>query len=71
MFYQVRVLDKVGDVKKVISSKRLSQQFWDRHSQPQEFTGKNGYDDHDTDTAPEWKPDISAGKVKTVDEVYE
>ena len=39
MFYEVKILDKDGSVKKVISSKSLSNKFWKRNRQGQEFTG--------------------------------
>lgn len=69
MFYEVRVLDKTGDIKKVISSKKLSKKFWDKHTQPQEFSGKQNYEE--TEPEPEWKPEVSGGRVELLNEVYE
>lgn len=69
MFYEVRVLDKTGDIKKIISSKKLSKEFWDKHTQPQEFTGRQNYEEGDTEQ--DWKPEIASGKVGLFDEVYE
>lgn len=30
MFYPVKILDEKGKVKKVLSSKKLSQEYWDK-----------------------------------------
>lgn len=36
MFYQVKILDAAGNVKKVISSKSLSRDYWNRNEQVQD-----------------------------------
>ncbi len=36
MFYEVKVLDGNGKVKKVISPKKLSDRFWQRHEMGQD-----------------------------------
>jgi hypothetical protein len=36
MFYQVKILDAAGNVKKVISSNSLSRDYWDRNDQSQD-----------------------------------
>jgi len=62
MFYEVRVLDPKGEIKKVISSKKLSKQFWKKHSQPQEFSGKQIYEDNEFELESGWEPEISPKK---------
>ena len=49
MFYQVKVLDQQGKVKKVISSKRLSNKYWKRNNEGKEFTGSMGIEDGEFD----------------------
>ncbi len=39
MFYQVKILNKDGSLKKVISSKSLSKKFWNTDKQGQEYYG--------------------------------
>ena len=49
MFYEVKVLDKEGQVKKVISSKTLSRKFWKVKNEGKEFCGKMGLDEDELD----------------------
>ena len=49
MFYEVKVLDQQGKVKKVISSKRLSNKYWKRNNEGKEFTGSMGMEDDEFD----------------------
>ena len=49
MFYEVKVLDKEGQIKKVISSKSLSRKFWKAKNEGKEFCGKLGQDDDELD----------------------
>ena len=49
MFYEVKVLDKEGKVKKVISSKSLSKKFWKVKNEGKEFCGKLGLDEDELD----------------------
>jgi len=49
MFYRVKVLDKEGQVKKVISSKSLSKKFWKLKNEGKEFIGKLGLDEDELD----------------------
>jgi hypothetical protein len=44
MFYEVKVLDQQGKVKKVISSRRLSNKYWKQNNEGKEFTGNMGMD---------------------------
>ena len=54
MFYEVKVLDEKGKVKKVISSKRLSNKFWRRNNDGKEFTGNMGLDEDEFDYGSSW-----------------
>jgi len=49
MFYEVKVLDQQGKVKKVISSRRLSNKYWKRNNEGKEFTGSMGMEDGEFD----------------------
>ncbi len=49
MFYEVKVLDKEGQVKKVISSKTLSRKFWKIKNEGKEFCGKLRLDEDEFD----------------------
>ena len=49
MFYEVKVLDKEGQLKKVISSKTLSKKFWKVKSEGKEFYGKLGLGEDELD----------------------
>ncbi len=63
MFYQVKVLDKDGSVKKVISSKSLSNKFWKRNKQGQEFTGSLSVEDGEFEYGGNFAAPQSAVKV--------
>ena len=54
MFYEVKVLDEHGKVKKVISSKRLSNKFWKNNNQGKEFTGNMGMEEDEFDYESNW-----------------
>jgi hypothetical protein len=54
MFYEVKVLDQQGKVKKVISSKRLSKKYWKRNNEGKEFTGNMGIEDDEFDYESGW-----------------
>ncbi len=54
MFYEVKVLDEKGKVKKVISSKRLSNKFWRGNNDGKEFTGNMGIEDDEFDYGSSW-----------------
>ena len=54
MFYEVKVLDQQGKVKKVISSKRLSKKYWKRNNEGKEFTGNMGMEDDEFDYESGW-----------------
>ena len=63
MFYEVKVLDKEGQVKKVISSKTLSRKFWKIKNEGKEFCGKLGLEEDEL----EYKgviPQASASRVR-------
>jgi len=62
MFYQVRILGAKGELKKVINSKKLSDRFWRKHSQPLEFSGKSGADDGEFELESDWDNRISSKK---------
>lgn len=49
MFYEVKILDQEGKVKKVISSRRLSNKYWKRNNEGKEFTGSMGMEDDEFD----------------------
>ena len=49
MFYEVKVLDKEGQIKKVISSKSLSRKFWKAKNEGKEFCGKLQLDEDELD----------------------
>ncbi len=59
MFYEVKVLDQQGKVKKVISSKRLSNKYWKRNNEGKEFTGSMGIEDGEFDESGWSTPGIS------------
>ena len=54
MFYEVKVLDQQGKVKKVISSRRLSNKYWKRNNEGKEFTGNMGMEDDEFDYESGW-----------------
>jgi hypothetical protein len=68
MFYEVKVLDQQGKVKKVISSKRLSNKYWKRNNEGKEFTGSMGMDDNDFDESGWTTLGVSKGSQVKLDE---
>ena len=54
MFYEVKILDDRGKIKKVISSKRLSNKFWKRNNEGKEFTGNMGVEEGEFDWESSW-----------------
>lgn len=54
MFYEVKILDEQGKVKKVVSSKRLSNKFWRNNNDGKEFTGNMGVEDDEFDYGSGW-----------------
>jgi len=54
MFYEVKVLDQQGKIKKVISPKRLSNKYWKRNNEGREFTGNMGVDEDELDYESGW-----------------
>ena len=68
MFYQVKVLDQQGKVKKVISSKRLSNKYWKRNNEGKEFTGSMGIEDGELDESGWSTPGISKDSRVRLDE---
>jgi len=65
MFYEVKILDDKGKVKKVISSKRLSNKFWRNNNQGKEFTGNLGVEDDEFDYGSGWNV-LGASKSQSV-----
>ncbi len=68
MFYQVKVLDQQGKVKKVISSRRLSNKYWKRNNEGKEFTGSMGMEDGEFDESGWSTPGISKDSQVKLDE---
>jgi len=68
MFYQVKVLDQQGKVKKVISSKRLSNKYWKRNNEGKEFTGSMGIEDGEFDESGWSTLGVSKGSRVRLDE---
>ena len=54
MFYEVKVLDQQGKIKKVISPKRLSNKYWKRNNEGREFTGNMGVEEDELDYESGW-----------------
>lgn len=54
MFYDVKILDEQGKIKKVISSRRLSNKFWKRNNEGKEFTGNMGVEEGEFDYESSW-----------------
>jgi hypothetical protein len=54
MFYEVKILDDRGKVKKVISSKRLSNKFWRLNNDGKEFTGNMGLEEDEFNYESNW-----------------
>ncbi len=61
MFYEVKILDDRGKVKKVISSKRLSNKFWKLNNDGKEFTGNMGMEEDEFNYESNWN---TMGKSK-------
>ena len=74
MFYEVRVLDGNGELKKVISPKRLSSRFWQLQSEGiVDNTHKSSGDENESTLEPAWDAKISRGEdpVLGLDESFE
>ena len=74
MFYEVRVLDGNGELKKVISPKRLSAKFWQSQSESiVENIPKPTGENNESILEPAWDAKISRGEkpVLVLDESYE
>lgn len=68
MFYEVKVLDQQGKVKKVISSKRLSNKYWKQSNEGKEFTGSMGMEDGEFDGSGWSVPGVSKDSQVKLDE---
>lgn len=67
MFYEVRVLDGNGDLKKVISPKRLSARYWKLQDNGQpEMAQKPLGDENESSLDLNWDKQISRGKSPLV-----
>lgn len=75
MFYEVRVLDGNGELKKVISPKRLSARFWKLQSDGAvvDIAPKTSEDEIESNLEPAWNAKISRGErpVLALDESFE
>jgi hypothetical protein len=74
MFYEVRVLDGKGDLKKVISPKRLSARFWQLQADGMvDNIPRNSGEDKESNLEPAWNAKISRGEspVLELDESFE
>lgn len=71
MFYEVKVWNPKGELKKVISSKKLSSKFWKKHTQPLEFSGKSSADDGEYELESGWDNKVSARKKTQVDAEFD
>ena len=74
MFYEVRVLDGKGDLKKVISPKRLSARFWQLQADGMiDNTPRASREDKESSLEPAWDAKISRGEapVLKLDESFE
>ncbi|MCH8209364.1 MAG: hypothetical protein IIA62_09990 [Nitrospinae bacterium] len=74
MFYEVRVLDGNGELKKVISPKRLSARFWKLQGNGSPETApKSGTEESGSDLEPKWDKRIARGEtpVLELDESFE
>ncbi|NIQ02808.1 MAG: hypothetical protein GWM98_22705 [Nitrospinaceae bacterium] len=69
MFYEVKILDKEGKVKKVVSSKSLSNKFWKRNNDGKEFTGNLSMEEDEFEYGANWNIPGPTGtsSVKTDD----
>ena len=74
MFYEVRVLDGKGDLKKVISPKRLSARFWQLQADGMvDNIPRSSGEDKESNLEPAWDAKISRGEspVLELDESFE
>ena len=74
MFYEVRVLDGKGDLKKVISPKRLSARFWQLQADGMvDNIPRTSSDEKESPLEPAWDAKISRGQspVLVLDESIE
>ncbi|MGV7221878.1 MAG: hypothetical protein ACQ9MH_10155 [Nitrospinales bacterium] len=74
MFYEVRVLDGKGDLKKVISPKRLSARFWQLQADGMvDNIPRSSGEDKESNLEPAWNAKISRGEspVLELDESFE
>ncbi len=74
MFYEVRVLDGNGELKRVISPKRLSSRFWQLQSEGVvENISKTMGDENESTLEPAWDAKISRGEapILGLDESFE
>lgn len=74
MFYEVRVLDGNGELKKVISPKRLSARFWKLQSDGAvDIVPKSSGEETESNLEPAWNAKISRGEtpVLSLDESFE
>ena len=74
MFYEVRVLDGKGDLKKVISPKRLSARFWQLQANGMvDNIPRSSGEDKESNLEPAWNAKISRGEspVLELDESFE
>ena len=68
MFYEVRVLDGKGELKKVISPKRLSARFWQLQSEGvADNISKSIGDDNESTLEPAWDAKISRGEAPVLE----
>lgn len=64
MFYEVKILDEQGKIKKVITSKRLSNKFWKLNNEGKEFTGHMGVEEGEFDWGSSWSTMGSSRKSR-------
>ena len=68
MFYEVRVLDGNGELKRVISPKRLSARFWQLQSEGvADQISKSTGDDKVSTLEPAWDVKISRGEAPVLE----
>ena len=68
MFYEVRVLDGNGELKRVISPKRLSARFWQLQSEGiVDQISKSIGDDNESKLEPAWDAKISRGEAPVLE----
>ena len=73
MFFEVRILDAEGNLKKIISSKKLSARFWRLNDQQQEVFNKPVMESDEFELGGEWNRVGRNGGKKSLamDEPYE